>query len=99
MLSLGVAMEHTGAAKHLAYRALLVGDRLAGFWEYDPGTREIVTAPLDRVTPAARRAIDKAARDVEGLIDELGHARSFSLDTDAALKERASKLRALAKKR
>jgi hypothetical protein len=88
-----------GAAKHLAYRALLVGDRLAGFWEYDPRTREIVTAPLDRVTPAARRAIDKAARDVEALIDELGHARSFSLDTDAGLKERAGKLRALAKKR
>ena len=88
-----------GAAKHLAYRALLVGDRLAGFWEYDPGSREIVTAAFDRVSPAARRAIDKAAREVQALIEELGHARSFSLDTDASLKERAGKLRALAKKR
>ena len=95
----GAKSTTLGAAKHLAYRPILVGDRLAGFWEYDPGSREIVTAVFDRMTTAARRAIDKAARDVEALIEELGHAHAFSLDTDAALKERAGKLRALAKKR
>jgi hypothetical protein len=49
--------------------------------------------------PVPLGAIAKASRAVEGLVDELGHARCFSLDTDVALKGPASKLRALAKKR
>jgi hypothetical protein len=85
-----------GQVRHLGQRVLFLGDRMVGFWEYDPDTRGIVCATFE---PLARVEGKALARESAGLADfineQLGHARSFSLDTDQAVRERAAALRAL----
>jgi hypothetical protein len=89
-----------GAAKHLSNRGVLAGDRLVGFWEFDPEVGEIVVALLDKVPAATRSKIDAACDALARFLkDELGHARSFTLDTDEMLRKRAQGLRTLAKSR
>lgn len=82
-------------AKHMMLRAFVADGKLAGGWEYDPERRTVVWAPFDSVSPAARKALDALADETgRFLADELGHGRSYSLDTDEALAERAALLRA-----
>ena len=79
-----------GEAGHLAYRPLLAEGRLAGFWEFDPGPGTVVFGCFDPVSPATRRRLAAEAEAVgRFLAEEVGHGRSFSLDTDAALAQRA----------
>jgi hypothetical protein len=86
-----------GEARHLAARALIVDGMLAGFWELDPDAGRVVTATLDPLAPERRKAVDALAEDMATfLLQELGHGRSFSLDTDDAMRDRAKRVRALA---
>jgi hypothetical protein len=69
--------------------AILDRGRLIGLWEYDPETESIVAATFgvkDRALDAARKETERFVRE------ELGDARSFSLDSP---KSRAPKLAAL----
>lgn len=85
-----------GQAAHLAYRPLVAEGRLVGFWEFDPASSEVVFGCFDGVSAATRRRLgDEAEATAAFLLDELGHGRSFSLDTDAALAERARWIRSL----
>jgi hypothetical protein len=71
--------------------AILDRGRLIGLWEYDPETESIVAATFgvkDRALDAARRETERFVRE------ELGDARSFSLDSP---KSRAPKIAALRK--
>lgn len=81
-------------ARHVAQRTLLVDGKLAGFWEYDPDAREVVVAPFDPLPAKVRKRLDALATETARFLgEEVGHARSFSLDTDEQVRERARALR------
>lgn len=86
----GRALVPLGAAKHVESRTITTEGRIAGLWEWDATGDEVVTGTFGRMDVGALKA--EAAR-LRGLIHDLGHARSFSLDTDAHVQERAVGLR------
>lgn len=78
-------------SKHMQLRTVLAGGSIVGFWEYDPDQGAAVTALLDKVgKPIATRIANEAERVGTFLREEIGHGRSFSLDTDDALRERVA---------
>jgi hypothetical protein len=79
-----------GGAKHILIRTILVGDRLAGMWEYDAAKGELAIAAL-KPLPAGIQQL--AAETAAFLRDEIGHGRSFGLDTDKDVAERAAFVR------
>jgi Winged helix DNA-binding domain len=84
-----------GEARYLGHRMLLLGNRIVGFWEYDPVDGEIMCRTLDPLPPElGKRLIDESESAAAFLRDDVGHGRSFSLDTDEALHQRAQALRA-----
>lgn len=85
-----------GDAAHIQTRSFVLDGLLAGFWEYDPSKKQIAYHAFDAI-PAKRKAeVAKAADELaEFIAEELGHARSFSLDTDAQVQERARHVRSL----
>ncbi|HEX8704303.1 MAG TPA: crosslink repair DNA glycosylase YcaQ family protein [Myxococcaceae bacterium] len=79
-----------GDVTHLSARTLFDGDRLVGFWEYDPSAESIVFNTFDPLPPKRKRAAQELADSLATFLkDDLGHARSFSLDTMEAVQERA----------
>lgn len=83
-----------GEAKHLSLRSFVADGRIAGFWEYDPDTREIVLRPFGPLSSKTQARVDAAAADLSRfLAGDLGHGRSFSLDTDEELRKRSAKIR------
>lgn len=76
-----------GDAKHISLRPVLVGDRLAGFWEYDPDAQTVVTTTFSTPPKGLKARAEELGQFLRG---ELGHGRSFNLDTDAALRERVA---------
>ena len=85
-----------GDARHMSFRSLVADDRIAGFWEYDPDAAAVVAGCFAAPSPAARRALEeRGAALARFLRDELGHGRSFSLDTDDHLRRRCGELRGL----
>lgn len=85
-----------GEATHMSMRALVEGDRIAGLWEYDPDEKRVVFGTFAPLSPARRKAAQALADDLGRFLrEELGHAKSFVLDTDTALRERARLVKAL----
>lgn len=83
-----------GTCNHLGYRSIVVGDRLVGFWEYDPEADEVVTAYFGGPPRGYKTALARAITELRtALRDDIGHARSFRLDTDETLRTRANELR------
>jgi hypothetical protein len=83
-----------GEAKHLTLRSFVAEGKVAGFWEYDPDAHEIVHRPFGPLSPKTRAKVDEAAADLARfLTEDLGHGRSFSLDTDEELRKRSAKVR------
>ncbi len=95
VMSWGTAEPTTiGLAKHLATRTVFIGDRLRGFWEYDPDGQEVVVHLLGTSDAAVADHVEAEATSLARfLFEDIGHARSFSLDTDDAVRERAQALR------
>jgi hypothetical protein len=84
-----------GEARYLGHRMLLLGNRIVGFWEYDPVATEIMCRSLDPLPPElGKRLIEESEAMAAFLRDDIGHGRSFNLDTDEALHQRAQALRA-----
>jgi winged helix DNA-binding protein len=80
-----------GGLGDLPNHAILDRGRLVGLWEYDVDTREIVYATFG----IKDKALEAAVKETEAFVrDELGDARSFSLDSP---KSRAPKIAALRK--
>jgi hypothetical protein len=78
-----------GGLSDLPSHAILDRGRLVGLWEFDPEAGAIVWASFG----AKDKALDAAVRDTEAFVrDQLGDARSFSLDSP---KSRASRLKSL----
>lgn len=77
-----------GTAKHISLRAILRGPELVGFWEFHPDGAKLVTATF---SPVDKKALTQQVDELSQFLrDELGHGRSFSLDTDEKLRERAA---------
>ncbi len=87
-----------GEAKHMTLRSIMAEGKIAGFWEYDPDARTVVTAGFAGFSKATHARLDAAAEDVAHFLSEdLGHGRSFSLDTDDDLRARSAQVRDVAK--
>lgn len=85
-----------GQARHVGQRPLLHGDRLIGFWEYDADDEHVVCGLFEPLSRRDNRALQEARTGLyEFVRDQLGHARSFSLDTTDAVRGRAQVLRAM----
>jgi hypothetical protein len=84
-----------GDAKHISLRALVEGDAVTGLWEFDPGSAAVVFTTFDPLPPARRKALQALADDVGRFLgDEMGHAKSFTLDTTEAVQDRARQIKA-----
>jgi hypothetical protein len=85
-----------GEATHMSMRALVEGDRIAGLWEYDPDSKSVVFGTFEPLPPPRRKAAEAQAEDLGRFLrEEIGHAKSFVLDTENALRERARLVKAL----
>jgi hypothetical protein len=79
-----------GSASHVSQRTILVRGRLAGYWELDDAARKVVTGLFRPLAPKEKAELARLAADTARfLLDEVGHGRSFSLDTDAEVRRRA----------
>ena len=77
----------------LPYHGIFDRGRLIGFWEYDTAAEKIVSATFAK---APKELAAELAR-TEGFIrDQLGDARSFSLDSPESRGPRIAALRKLA---
>jgi hypothetical protein len=80
-------------ASHIASRTVVAGGLVCALWELDEANRRGVWAPLapGAVAPAHAAKIDALVADAARfLLDELGHAKSFTLDTAEAVAARAA---------
>ena len=78
----------------LSAHAILDRGRLIGFWEFDFDAQEIVWATFaGKKDKALRLVIDETEAFVR---DQLGDARSFSLDSPKSRQPKLKALRALA---
>jgi hypothetical protein len=86
-----------GDAAHIATRTVTVGDQVVGVWEMDPDAGQVLWASFGNVPAEARERIDRLATETARFLsEEIGHAHSFSLDTDEAVRERASEVARIA---
>jgi len=85
-----------GGARHMSIRSFLADGKIAGFWEFDPDARTVVYAPFGALSAAARKKMVAAADDfTRFLAEDVGHGRSFSLDTDDELRTRSAQVRGM----
>jgi hypothetical protein len=97
MKSLGTTGASTlGEAAHVLTRTVVLDGLIEGFWEWDAAAGEVVYALFDGVPAKRKGEVARAAESLAAFIGTLGHARSFSLDTDALVKERAAEVRKMA---
>jgi DNA glycosylase AlkZ-like len=80
-----------GGVQDLSSHAILDRGRLIGLWEYDPGDGRIAWTRFVPKTPALEAAV---ARTEVYVRDQLGDARSFSLDSPESRRPRIEALRA-----
>jgi hypothetical protein len=82
-----------GDARHVQTRTVTIGDELAGIWEMDPDAGKVLWAPFRAVAKEARAEVEKLAEETASFLkEEIGHARSFSLDTEESVRERAKEV-------
>lgn len=85
-----------GEARHLSCRPVIAEGRLVGFWDYDPDAKKAVIGLFEAVSKESKRRLDEQAAGVGTfLATELGHGRSFSLDTDDELRKRVAFVKTL----
>jgi hypothetical protein len=80
------------ALKDLPSHAILDRGRLIGLWEFDPDSSSIAWMTFAKATPAVR---DCVARTEAYVRDQLGDARSFSLDSPKSRVPRIAAIREL----
>jgi hypothetical protein len=87
-----------GEARHMSQRTILAETKVVGFWDFDPDARAIAVALFDAVAAATRKRVRAAADELGAFLGtDVGHGRSFSLDTDDELRARVRWLQALAR--
>jgi hypothetical protein len=89
--------EALGTADHVLSRTIVVDGLVAGFWEVDPRSGGAVWYTFDPAPKALARALDERTAEIAAfLLRELGHARSFTLDTMDEVQARADRIARLA---
>jgi hypothetical protein len=79
-----------GGLAYLPSHAILDRGTLAGLWEYDPSSASIAWMAFR----GRNKEMEKAVRETEAYVrDQLGDARSFSLDSPASRAPRIEALR------
>ena len=83
-----------GEAKHMSLRSVVAEGKVSGFWEFDPEARMVVYRGFEGLSAATQKKLDAAARDIwRFLAEDIGHGRSFTLDTDEELRKRSAQIR------
>lgn len=85
------ATRAIGYLMDLPSHAILDRGRLIGLWEYDPEAESIAWTSFGKPTAALKKEVARVEAYVR---DELGDARSFSLDSPASRAPRIASLRA-----
>lgn len=86
-----------GTLTDLPHQGIVDRGRLIGLCDYDPGTEEVVWAPITKLTAAQTTSTLDAVRVTEAFIrDDLGDNRGMSLDSPASRAPRLAALRSLA---
>ncbi len=81
-----------GEGAHLSLRPVVSDGKLRGFWEFDPDSGSIVARFFEQGISETQLSV--GLRPLLGLLTlDLGHGHSFSLDTDASLRERVTFLK------
>jgi hypothetical protein len=95
--------EAIGDADHVLSRTIVVDGLMVGFWEVDPKRKGAVWHTFDAAPKALASQLDElTASAASFLLDEIGHAKVFTLDTMDDVQTRAdriAKLRTGAKKK
>lgn len=93
-LKLPLAKSTIGQLADLDHHAIVANGRLIGLWDYDTSAREIVWATFAKV----KADVAGAVADTEAFVrDELGDARSFSLDSPESRGDRLAILRKMSR--
>ena len=88
-----------GEATHIVSRTIVVDGLVAGFWEVDPRAHGAVWYTFAPQKPAVRDRIAEIADEIATfLLDDVGNARIYSLDSMEQVQERADRLAKLAGK-
>ncbi|MEO6597792.1 MAG: crosslink repair DNA glycosylase YcaQ family protein [Planctomycetota bacterium] len=96
----GKTMQPLGSTRHAMFRSILADGRIRGFWEYDPDASDLVTHLFDPPAKPVRTAIEAAATETATFLrEQIGHGRSFSLDSDDELRRRVAQLRKMTRAR
>jgi len=86
-----------GEANHVLSRSIVIDGLVAGFWEVDPRTSGAVWHTFEPAPRPLARALDELTRDTaKFLLDEIGHAKVFTLDTMDDVQTRADRIAKLA---
>jgi hypothetical protein len=89
--------EALGTADHVLSRTIVIDGLVAGFWEVDARSGGAVWYTFDPTSKALARELDERTAEIAGfLVRELGHARSFTLDTMDEVQTRADRIARLA---
>ncbi len=90
--------EKIGEADHVLSRTVVIDGLLAGFWEVDPRASGAVWYTFDPLPKKLAAKVDELAADTARfLLDEVGHAKAFSLDTMDGVQQRADRIAKLRK--
>lgn len=81
-----------GTVKHALSRVVLAAGVVRGLWEFDKQTGEVVVGPF---APGLPPGVGRPAGAVATLLGAVGHARAFSIETDAQVAARVDQVRAL----
>ncbi len=89
--------DHTlGGASHLFMRTILCGNRMSGFWAWNPDEHRVEVAVLDKPTKSVKEALLGEVEAVsEFLNSEFGNARMTSIDSESTERARLDALRSL----
>jgi len=89
----GEKPETVGEADHVLSRTIVVDGLMAGFWEVDPQRKGAVWHTFDAAPkPLANQLDELTASAASFLLDEIGHAKVFTLDTMDDVQQRADKI-------
>jgi len=85
--------EAIGEADHVLSRTIVNDGLVAGFWEVDPRTSGAVWHTFDPAPKALASKIDElTAQTARFLLEQVGDARSFTLDTMDGVQQRADRI-------
>ncbi len=92
----GARTKPLHALKTVWQRVLVYQGRLAGLWEYDPEAESVVAGLFRDVSSSELVGLEERMEEVTRFLrDDLGHGRSFSLDTSKSMMGRVAVVRGL----